>query len=83
MDNVEKLRVMLAHWLEHNQGHVEEFEKWQATMAEEGRSNLADRLAEAIAAMAEVNNKLAAVLTEAGGPVSGHHHHGDNHHHHH
>ena len=29
MDNLEKLRILLQHWIEHNGGHVAEFAKWQ------------------------------------------------------
>lgn len=85
MDNVEKLRVMLQHWIEHNKGHVEEFEKWRKTMAEEGKSSLADHITEAVKKMAEVNADLGKALHEAGGPKAheeeGHHHHGHHHHH--
>ncbi len=88
MDNVEKLRVMLQHWIEHNKGHVEEFEKWRKTMAEEGQMSLADHISEAVKTMATVNAQLGKVLHEAGGPKSDveddhHHHHGHHHDHHH
>jgi len=87
MDNVEKLRVMLQHWIEHNKGHVEEFAKWQKTMTEEGHNSLADHIAEAVKTMATVNTQLSKALDEAGGPKSDddddhHHHHGHHHHHH-
>lgn len=87
MDNVEKLRVMLQHWIEHNKGHVEEFEKWQKTIAEEGHAALADSIAEAVKSMATVNTQLAKALEQAGGAKADekdhHHHHHDGHHHHH
>ncbi len=79
MDNVEKLRLLLQHWMDHNDGHVEEFEKWRTTMNNEGQQELADHIGEAVAAMAEVNEKLAKALEKGGGPVQG----GDSHHHHH
>ncbi len=83
MDNVEKLRVMLQHWIEHNKGHVEEFEKWRKLMAEEGNPALAEHITEAVKSMAIVNAQLGKALHEAGGPKTdpeeGHHHH--NHHH--
>jgi hypothetical protein len=87
MDNVEKLRVMLQHWIEHNKGHVEEFEKWRETMTEEGKSSVADHITEAVKLMATVNAQLGKALHEVGGPnksegEEGHHHHGDHHHHH-
>ena len=85
MDNVEKLRVMLQHWIEHNKGHVEEFEKWRKTMSEEGQTSLADHITQAVKTMAEVNAQLGKALHEAGGPKSDgedDHHHGHHHHHH-
>lgn len=86
MDNVEKLRVMLQHWIDHNQGHVEEFEKWRKTMADEGQMVLADHITEAVRSMASVNAQLGKALHAAGGPKTdaeeGHHHHGHHHHHH-
>lgn len=87
MDNVEKLRVMLQHWIEHNKGHVEEFEKWRKTMTDEGQTSLADHITEAVKTMASVNAQLGKALHEAGGPKTDveegdHHHHGHHHHHH-
>ena len=35
MENVEKLRVLLQHWIDHNKGHAEEFAKWEKCMADE------------------------------------------------
>jgi len=83
MDNVEKLRVMLQHWIEHNKGHVEEFEKWQATMTGEGKTSLAAHIAKALEMMAGMNEELGRALHEAGGHTHGDDHHHDHHHHHH
>ncbi|MBW1635250.1 MAG: hypothetical protein JRJ68_03140 [Deltaproteobacteria bacterium] len=91
MENVEKLRVLLQHWIEHNKGHGEEFAKWQKRMAEDSNKVIADCIGEAIEQMGKVNDQLAKALNEAGGPVEKtgggehhHHHHGDDggHHHH-
>lgn len=76
---------MLQHWIEHNKGHVEEFEKWRMTMSEEGQTSLAGHITEAIKMMATVNAELGKALHAAGGPkVQGDddHHHGQHHHHH-
>ncbi len=81
MDNIEKLRLLLQHWIEHNDGHVEEFEKWRKTMAEDDKQSLAGHIGDAIAAIATVNEKLTEALTEAGGPPEKGD--GDHHHHHH
>lgn len=79
---VEKLRVLLPHWIEHNHGHAAEFRKWSAAARGEGcndPANLIDRAAEILE---EVDRLLSEALTRAGGPAKagGDHHH---HHHHH
>lgn len=82
MDNVEKLRVLLQHWIDHNKGHVEEFEKWRGAMSEDGKDSIAGHIGEAVAKMETVNEQLKKALDDAGGPADqgehGHHHH---HHH--
>ncbi|MDK9709036.1 MAG: hypothetical protein OEL83_18495 [Desulforhopalus sp.] len=86
MDNVEKLRVMLQHWIEHNKGHMDEFEKWRTTMSDEGRKSLAGHIQRTMELMASVNVELGQALQEAGGTKHDddhHHHHHDGGHHHH
>ncbi len=88
MDNVEKLRVMLQHWIEHNKGHMDEFEKWRGIMNAEGRASLAEHIHRTVEFMASVNGELEKTLKEAGGPKKDeddhhHHDHHDGHHHHH
>jgi hypothetical protein len=83
MESLEKLRILLQHWIDHNEGHAAEYEKWQHVAAHEGTATLAGHIAGAIEEMAKVNRLLEKALHEAGGPASddgSHHHH---HHHHH
>jgi hypothetical protein len=84
MDNVEKLRVMLQHWIEHNKGHMEEFGKWQSVMTDEGKPALAGHITRAVELMATMNEELGKALQEAGGTKhdDDHHHHGHHHNHH-
>ena len=79
MDNTDKLRVLLQHWIEHNGGHVSEFEKWQKIMSEEGNQTVADAIGEAIVQMDQVSQILVDILDDCGGPKADDHHH---HHHH-
>ena len=36
MNEIEKLQVLLPHWIEHNQEHANEFRKWAAQAGEAG-----------------------------------------------
>ena len=78
MEQKEKLRVLLAHWIEHNKGHGEECSKWAAISREEGMPEVASSIDRAVKAIEETNRLLAKALQEAGGPVdtgAGEHHH--------
>jgi hypothetical protein len=81
MDNLEKLRVLLPHWLEHNVSHGQEFAKW-ADLVEGGNREIADLLRKAANALKDADTSLREALHRSGGeqpgPASHHHHH---HHH--
>jgi hypothetical protein len=72
--NLEKLRVLLPHWIEHNGEHAEEFRRWaeRAGPAEEEILDAADLVEEA-------NARLEEALQELGGPLEHHHHHPHSH----
>ncbi len=76
---LEKLRILLPHWIEHSHSHQEEFKKWAAVAKDEGKADVSDLIEIAIAAMTEANSALEKSLDSLGGKVEGHHHH---HHHH-
>lgn len=82
MDQKDKLRVLLDHWIDHNKGHGEECAKWASIAREEGLEQVAASIDEAIVAIENTNSSLEKALQEAGGVMAageGHHHH---HHHH-
>lgn len=41
MDELEKLRVLLPHWIEHNQEHAVEFREWAGQAGEAGTDIIA------------------------------------------
>jgi hypothetical protein len=81
MNSLEKLQVLLPHWIEHNQGHGEECRKWvEQLQKEEESADVQGYLAAALSAMDTVSEQLEKALQAAGGAKEdGHHHH--NHHH--
>lgn len=80
MNQIEKLRVLIPHWIEHNKGHGTDCQKWADIARDEGEEKIAGFINEAIEAMSKVNELLEKALHEAGGPSSDKH---DHHHHHH
>lgn len=68
MNEREKLRVLIPHWLEHNQEHADEFARWVEAAGDAGPEILA--AAEAISA---ANLSLAAALEKLGGAMEHQH----------
>ena len=80
MQVTEKLRVLLPHWLQHNEGHAKEFADWAAQVSADDPS-LAEFLDQAVQALGKAQKALEEALDHLGGPLEdGHDHH---HHHHH
>lgn len=77
MKEMDKLRVLLPHWIEHNGEHADTFREW-AEQAGAAREALLD----AARLVDEANARLQDGLAQIGGPLA-HEHHTHNHHHHH
>jgi hypothetical protein len=64
MNEIEKLRVLLPHWIEHNDEHAAEFRAWAA------RAGAArDTLLEAARLLEQANTRLQEGLEQLGGPL--------------
>jgi delta-aminolevulinic acid dehydratase/porphobilinogen synthase len=70
MNETEKLRMLIPHWVEHNDEHAEEYYRWAGKTAEAG----ADLLA-AAEMLKRVNQALATALEKLGGAISQPHDH--------
>ncbi len=79
MNDLEKLRVVLPHWIEHNLGHGREFAKWGETLSSVGEEEIAWLLKKAESILRDADSVLKEALEKAGGEISGesHHHHHD------
>ena len=62
MNDQEKLRILLGHWIEHNDEHADEFRRW----ADKAGVAAPDVLA-AAERMGDVNQALAEALEKLGG----------------
>ena len=70
MTEVDKLRALLPHWIEHNAEHAAEFRTWVGLAGEAG-----PQIEKAAAAMEASNGELASALAKLGGPLAHHHPH--------
>ncbi len=82
MNDLDKLRVMLPHWIEHNQSHAGEFSQWQEKLASDA-PEVAQLLATAVHSLQEAQTALEETLKKAGGALESAHGHSHGHHHHH
>jgi hypothetical protein len=60
MNDIQKLQVLLAHWVEHNREHGEEFRQWAQRAEEFGSGEVASRLEMAAQKMTDLNDSLRA-----------------------
>jgi hypothetical protein len=65
MDERQKLRVLIPHWVEHNQEHAQEFLRFL-----EVAGDAEDDLRKAVEQMELVNQALTAALEKLGGELS-------------
>jgi hypothetical protein len=65
----EKLRVLIPHWIEHNHEHAEEFRRWA-----DQAGTASPELVAAAEAIGRANDSLTAALEKLGGALPHHHH---------
>ena len=69
MNDLEKLRVLLIRWMEHNLEHAQEFRQWARRAEESGSEDAASKLEAAAQGMKALNNSLQTALDLLGGPI--------------
>jgi hypothetical protein len=78
----EKLRILLSHWVIHNEDHAKEYKVWAERAENFGSKEVVSEINAAVEQTAIVNNHLQGALELLGGPLE-HHHKGHDHSHHH
>jgi hypothetical protein len=69
MNEQEKLRVLIPHWVKHNKEHAEEFRRWAKQAG-----NASEDILSAATLMVQVNDSLESALEKLGGSREHHHH---------
>ncbi len=67
MNELEKLRVLIPHWIEHNLEHAAEFRKWA-----DQAGDAAPEILSAANEMIQANASLEAALEKLGGNLDYH-----------
>jgi len=60
-EDKQKLSILLTHWIEHNEGHAQEFKRW-AEKAKVFDGWVSEELLDAVKHLAEVNDALSNAL---------------------
>lgn len=75
---MEKLRILLPHWIEHNHNHGAEFKKWADMIKNtEKEQEIINLIAKAINTTKEMDDVLVKILQKLGGTAKGSCHHHD------
>jgi hypothetical protein len=64
MNEQEKLRVLIPHWIKHNKEHANEFHRWAKQAG-----NASDDILSAATLMMQVNESLESALMKLGSPM--------------
>jgi hypothetical protein len=64
MKEIDKLRILIPHWIEHNAEHEDEFRRWAEKAGE-----YANNLRAAADSIAQANEQLQVALDNMGGPL--------------
>ncbi|MEW6531432.1 MAG: hypothetical protein AB1473_11390 [Thermodesulfobacteriota bacterium] len=91
MDDVQKSKIRLKHWIDHNQEHLKGYWEVADLLDRHGQVAASGPIRRAIGLIEEANREFSLALDSLGGsgetPTSdaehrehGHHHHGSGHH---
>ena len=75
MNEVDKLRVLLPHWIEHNGEHASEFRAWAERVGASAGPHgplARDALSAAARLLEQANARLQEALEQIGGPLEHH-----------
>ena len=67
MTDLDKLRALLPHWIEHNAEHAAEFQLWAEKARASGQEEVAEEIDTAAKELGWVNEALSAALRKLSG----------------
>ena len=64
MEEKDKLAIVIKHWIEHNESHIEEYRQWAEKAGEMGLDAVKARITEAMKAIEQSNSILEEAQKE-------------------
>ena len=64
MEEKDKLPIVIKHWIEHNESHIEEYRQWSQKAEEMGLDAVKARITEAMDEIIRSNSRLGEALKE-------------------
>ena len=62
--DMEKLQILISHWIEHNEEHAGEFRKWAEKARSAGNTAVHDDILNAIQRLNEANEHLRKAMAK-------------------
>jgi len=62
MDQKKRLSVVIEHWIEHNEAHMNEYKKWAAAAGELGLESVMTEIEGAMQKISQSNQHLSRAL---------------------
>ena len=83
LSDMEKLRILLPHWIEHNHSHETDFLEWAAKCRKSGQPKVSTLIIQAVVGLKAAEEALVKALDNMGGALPGQDPHPHDEHHHH
>ena len=69
MDKMQKLSIVIEHWIEHNEAHTGEYQKWAQTAGEMELKLVKEAIEEAMGKLLQSNGHLEKALRALKSPL--------------
>lgn len=66
MNDLDKLQVLLPHWIEHQAEHTDELRNWAERIRQAGRNDVAQKLLVAANSLQQAGDQLLSLLNQMG-----------------
>ena len=70
MEEIKKLSIVIDHWIEHNQSHMEEYKKWAQTASDLGLEKVSAEIEKAVEMLFQSNRHLEQARKSIREPLS-------------